>query len=371
MTMLKIASSEIAAPDLAPEGGGAAEAVPARLQAHAVADEAQWHRSDDVRLCATDQLIKAAHYRVSAKDIRRRCRRAPITRARRNAFLLCRELAGRSFPEIGRRLGDFDHTMVLHGFSKTLAHQSYAVIDESSGGSLRIEAADRLLSMIDADTVVVPGHGAVTDRGGLIAFHNMLRSIEDKILAMIEARRGLPEIIAARPTAEFDPLWGRGYVTGARFTRMVPAGDETLHNAGSHDMVRIRAFGGSSRRDSLNQRLLDQAALGAHAAGAEVTSIRLSDFELPIDDADWEAEHGLPNGAEALKALFAGQRLYGAAQERPGLDESSQWVRCRQGPASRARTHVSAERPRFDLPKGCGLRTAAAFFAASRSDDMQ
>jgi cyclase len=105
-------------------------------------------------------------------------------------------------------------------------HQSYPVIDESSGGSLRgmIEAVDRLLLMIDAATVVVPGHGAVTDRGGLIAFHDMLRRIEDKILAMIEARRDLPEIIAARPTAEFDPLWGRGYVTGAFFTRMVLAG---------------------------------------------------------------------------------------------------------------------------------------------------
>jgi multimeric flavodoxin WrbA len=30
----------------------------------------------------------------------------------------------------------------------------------------------------------------------------------------------------------------------------------------------------------LNQKLLDQAALGAPAAGTEVTSIRLSDFEL-------------------------------------------------------------------------------------------
>jgi multimeric flavodoxin WrbA len=32
----------------------------------------------------------------------------------------------------------------------------------------------------------------------------------------------------------------------------------------------------------LNRKLLDQAALGARAAGAEVTSIRLSDFELLI-----------------------------------------------------------------------------------------
>jgi chromate reductase, NAD(P)H dehydrogenase (quinone) len=70
-------------------------------------------------------------------------------------------------------------------------------------------------------------------------------------------------------------------------------------------MIRILALSGSSRRGSLNQKLLDQAADGARAAGAEVTSIRLSDFELPIYDADWEAEYGLPKGAQALKALLA------------------------------------------------------------------
>jgi len=70
-------------------------------------------------------------------------------------------------------------------------------------------------------------------------------------------------------------------------------------------MTGILALSGSSRRGSLNQKLLDQAADGARAAGAEVTSIRLSDFELPIYDADWEAECGLPKGAQALKALLA------------------------------------------------------------------
>jgi chromate reductase, NAD(P)H dehydrogenase (quinone) len=68
---------------------------------------------------------------------------------------------------------------------------------------------------------------------------------------------------------------------------------------------------------SLNQRLLDQAALGAHAVGAEVTSIRLSDFELPVYDADWEAEHGLPHGAEALK-LAGHQGLLIATPEHTG-----------------------------------------------------
>ena len=84
-------------------------------------------------------------------------------------------------------------------------------------------------------------------------------------------------------------------------------------------MIRILSLSGSSRRGSLNQKLLDQAADGARAAGAEVTSIRLSDFELPIYDIDWEAERGLPTGAQELKALLAGhQGLLIATPEHNG-----------------------------------------------------
>jgi cyclase len=105
-------------------------------------------------------------------------------------------------------------------------HRSYPVIDESSGGSLRgmIEAVERLLPLIDADTIVVPGHGAATNRAGLAAFRDMLRGIEDRILVLIEAQREISEITAARPTAEFDSVWGHGYVSGAHFTRMALAG---------------------------------------------------------------------------------------------------------------------------------------------------
>jgi chromate reductase len=84
-------------------------------------------------------------------------------------------------------------------------------------------------------------------------------------------------------------------------------------------MIRILALSGSSRRGSLNQKLLDQAALGARAAGAGVTSIRLLDYELPIYDADSEAAYGLPKGAQALKALLAGhQGLLIATPEHNG-----------------------------------------------------
>ena len=114
-------------------------------------------------------------------------------------------------------------------------------------------------------------------------------------------------------------------------------------------MIRILALSGSSRRDSLNQKLLDQAALGAGAAGAEVTSIRLSDFDLPIYDADWEAEHGLPKGAQALKALLADdQGLLIATPEHNGgytalLKNALDWMSRPNGfPSGKVAALVSA-----------------------------
>ena len=69
--------------------------------------------------------------------------------------------------------------------------------------------------------------------------------------------------------------------------------------------IKTLALCGSSRRDWLNQRLLGIAALGAEEVGAQVSLIRWLDFPLPIYNGDWEAEHGLPERARALKALLA------------------------------------------------------------------
>ena len=51
---------------------------------------------------------------------------------------------------------------------------------------------------------------------------------------------------------------------------------------------RILAFAGSLRRESYNKRLVRIAAAGAEAAGAEVTTIDLRDFSLPVFDEDLE-----------------------------------------------------------------------------------
>ena len=66
---------------------------------------------------------------------------------------------------------------------------------------------------------------------------------------------------------------------------------------------RLLAFAGSTRTHSLNQRLLDIAVTAAREAGAEVTAVRLRDFDLPLYDGDLEAT-AFPARADELRALF-------------------------------------------------------------------
>lgn len=66
---------------------------------------------------------------------------------------------------------------------------------------------------------------------------------------------------------------------------------------------RILAFSGSLRTGSYNHLMVQVAAAGAKAAGAEVTLIRLADFDLPMFNEDVEAK-GTPDGAKRLKELM-------------------------------------------------------------------
>ena len=69
-------------------------------------------------------------------------------------------------------------------------------------------------------------------------------------------------------------------------------------------MPKILAFSGSTRRNSLNRKLIRVAVDAARAAGGEVTLIDLADYPLPLYNGDLEDRDGLPDNALRLKALF-------------------------------------------------------------------
>ncbi len=70
----------------------------------------------------------------------------------------------------------------------------------------------------------------------------------------------------------------------------------------------ILAFAGSTRTESANKKLLAIGVQAARDAGAEVTTVDLRDFPLPIYDGDLEQQEGVPAQAMELKALFRSHR---------------------------------------------------------------
>lgn len=62
-------------------------------------------------------------------------------------------------------------------------------------------------------------------------------------------------------------------------------------------------FAGSTRTHSFNRRLAAVAAAQARAAGAEVTHIELADFDIPLYNADLEAQ-GTPADVLRLKEIM-------------------------------------------------------------------
>ena len=88
----------------------------------------------------------------------------------------------------------------------------YPIIDVYNGGSLAgtIAATEAAIRLAGPNTKVIPGHGdGFTDRDGLIEVLDMMVDIRDTINEMIVSGMHLEEVLAARPTAEYDEQWGQ------------------------------------------------------------------------------------------------------------------------------------------------------------------
>jgi len=92
--------------------------------------------------------------------------------------------------------------------------------------------------------------------------------------------------------------------------------------------------------------------------------------EDEIDDVTLPLMMALERLSPLERAAFLLHDVLGVSFEEIAETIGREPATCRQL-ASRARTHVRAARPRFHMPKERGLEIAAAFFAATRSGDMQ
>lgn len=103
---------------------------------------------------------------------------------------------------------------------------SYPVLDSDTGGWLGpsdrpdaryndatapsglVGAQRTLLKVTNADTRIVPGEGPVMTRAELQAESEMLATVRDRLVKLIRMGYGPKEMIAAKPTQEFDAKYG-------------------------------------------------------------------------------------------------------------------------------------------------------------------
>ncbi len=123
-----------------------------------------------------------------------------------------------------------DGDVIVHFTASDVIHMGdvfwnrlYPLIDTGSGGSIdgMIAAVDRALALATPRTRIIPGHGPLGTREDLVAYRDMLATIARRIKAMIRDGRKLEEITASTVTAEFDEVWGKGFIPPRKFAEMV------------------------------------------------------------------------------------------------------------------------------------------------------
>jgi cyclase len=114
------------------------------------------------------------------------------------------------------------NVIMIGDYVRTLG---YPNIDRANGGSLKgmLAGIDTAIKLCNEQTKVVPGHGEITDRAGLMAHRDMIIAIRDKIAPMVAQGKTLPEVMAAKPTADFDAKVPGGSTTIERFVGQVYA----------------------------------------------------------------------------------------------------------------------------------------------------
>jgi len=105
----------------------------------------------------------------------------------------------------------------------------YPVIDLEKGATIQglIDALNNLIDlafpgyMAQEGTLFIPGHGRISDSGDLAYYQEMVTIIRDRIEDMKSKGMSLEQVKAAKPTFDYDPIYGRNPGAPDRFVEQV------------------------------------------------------------------------------------------------------------------------------------------------------
>jgi cyclase len=95
----------------------------------------------------------------------------------------------------------------------------YPNIDRANGGSLPglINALNAVIANAGPNTKIIPGHGPTVDRNAVTAHRDMVIALRDKVAPLVREGKTQEQVVAAKPTADFDAKVQQPGTTGDRF----------------------------------------------------------------------------------------------------------------------------------------------------------
>ncbi|HSP19581.1 MAG TPA: MBL fold metallo-hydrolase, partial [Myxococcaceae bacterium] len=113
----------------------------------------------------------------------------------------------------GDSLVRFKKANVIH-MGDVFFNGSYPFIDVDSGGSVDgiLATVDKVLPTLDAGTKVIPGHGPLGTKADLQTYRDLVAGIRDRVKALVAQGKTMDQVIAAKPTAQWDEKWGKGFM---------------------------------------------------------------------------------------------------------------------------------------------------------------
>ncbi len=123
-----------------------------------------------------------------------------------------------------------DGDMIVHFKQSDVVHMGdtffngfYPFIDSANGGTADgfVAAHDRVLARISDSTKIIPGHGPLATKKDLQTQRDILATVTQRIKDLRKAGKSDADIVAAKPAAEFDAVYGKGFIGADRFVQMM------------------------------------------------------------------------------------------------------------------------------------------------------
>ncbi len=109
----------------------------------------------------------------------------------------------------------FTRANVLH-MGDVFFNGRYPLVDLSTGGSFEgmIAAVNTGLRFVNDSTRIIPGHGPMATRADLVKYRDMLSTIRDRVAALLRQGKTREQVLAAKPSADWDATLGLGNIKG-------------------------------------------------------------------------------------------------------------------------------------------------------------